>query len=262
MHFLILGSLKVESSGKRISITAPKQRAVLSALLLHANNEVQIDRLIRFVWDAQPPTTAQTTLQSYIYRLRQLLQPLPGVELKTSIDSYMLSVGYADTDLWYFRKEVERAREQAILGELADAVADFRTAIAVWRGNALAGVPGETIQQEARILEGERIAAYEELFSTEMLLGHNRQIVPQLHKVVSVYPLHEVFRAQLMLALYASGRQAEALQNYTIMRRRLTENFGIEPGRELQDLHNAILRQVPPAELTTTTPESRLSSSS
>ena len=121
MHFLILGNLKVENLGKRISITAPKQRAVLAALLLQANNEVQIERLIRFVWDGRPPVTAQTTLQSYIYRLRQLLRPLAGVELKTSTDSYMLSVDYAETDLWYFRQQVDTARAMARSDDKADA---------------------------------------------------------------------------------------------------------------------------------------------
>jgi DNA-binding SARP family transcriptional activator len=249
MHFLILGNLKVENSGKRMSITAPKQRAVLAALLLHANNEVQMERLIRFVWDGRPPVTAQTTLQSYIYRLRQLLRPLPGVELKTSTDSYMLSVDYADTDLWYFRQQVDAARKMARCGDKADAAQTFRCALDVWRGNAFAGIPGKTVQQEARVLEGERIAAYEELFSAELDLGRHRQIIPELNKVVSVYHLHELFRAQLMLALYASGRQVEALQNYAIMRRRLSENFGIEPGQELQELHESILKQVPATQL-------------
>jgi DNA-binding SARP family transcriptional activator len=249
MYFFILGSLEVKSAGKRIPITAPKQRAVLAALLLDANNEVPIDRLTRFVWDGRPPVSAQTTLQSYIYRLRQLLRPLVGVELKTSPDSYMLYVNSTDTDLWYFRQHVDDAREKARLGESSSSVPDLRKALAVWRGNALAGVPGEAIQQEARFLEGERIAAYEELFSTEIFLGNHRQIVPELQKVVSEYQFHEVLRAQLMLALYASGRQAEALQNYALIRRKLREDLGIEPGQELQELHKSILEQVPAAKI-------------
>ncbi|WP_170026287.1 AfsR/SARP family transcriptional regulator [Actinomadura oligospora] len=258
MHFFLLGSLKVESSGRRISITAPKQRAVLAALLLNANNEVQIDSLIRYVWDARPPATAQTTLQSYIYRLRQLLRAVPGVELGTATDSYLLSVDEVDTDLWYFRRRAEAAREAVALGEPEEAVPRFREALGAWRGGALAGIPGAAIQQEARILEGERIAVYEELFGTEMRLGRHRQIVPELHKVVSVYQVHEAFRAQLMLALYASGRQAEALQHYAVMRRRLSEHFGIEPGQELQELHRSILNRVPAMELSRRTKESIL----
>ncbi|MFC6016162.1 BTAD domain-containing putative transcriptional regulator [Plantactinospora solaniradicis] len=249
MHFFILGSLEVKSPEKRIQITAPKQRAVLAALLLGANSEVPIDQLIRFVWDNRPPATAQTTLQSYIYRLRQLLRPLPGVGLKTDIDSYMLDVGQTDTDLWFFRGQVEDARKKAQVGQLSESVSSLRGALSVWRGNSLSGIPGETVQQEARVLDGERIAAYEELFATEILLGNTRQIIPELHKVVSVYQFHEAFRAQLMLALYASGRQAEALQNYALIRRRLRDRLGIEPGQDLQELHRSILEQVPAAQM-------------
>src|SRR6266699_5933129 len=117
MYFFILGSLEVMLSGQRIPITAPKQRAVLTPLLLDANNEVPIDRLTRFVWDGRPPTTAQTTIQSYVYRLRQLLRPLAGVELKTSTDSYLLNVDPPDIDLWHFRNLVNDSRKRAQLGD-------------------------------------------------------------------------------------------------------------------------------------------------
>ncbi|GAA3199936.1 BTAD domain-containing putative transcriptional regulator [Dactylosporangium siamense] len=250
MHFFILGSLEVGSADRRIRITAPKQRAVLAGLLLGANHEVPLDQLIRFAWDGRPPATAHTTLQSYIYRLRQLLRPLPGVALRTNIDSYVLDVRHDDTDLWYFRGQVEEARALARLGKLAESAEGLRRAMAVWRGGSLSGIPGETVAQEARVIDGERISAYEELFDTEILLGRARQIIPELHKVVSNYAYHEVFRAQLMLALYASGRQAEALQNYALIRRRLRDTLGIEPGQELQELHRSILSQVPAAEIT------------
>lgn len=250
MHFFILGSFELESSDERIPITAPKQRAVLAALLLNANNEVPIDQLTHFVWDSRPPMTAQTTLQSYIYRLRRLLRPLARAELITRHHSYVLKVNLADTDLWYFRRLVENARKKTGAGELGDSVLDLRKALAVWRGSALSGIPGETVRQEARFLDGERIAAYEELFSAEILLGNHRQIIPELQKVVSGYQFHEALRAQLMLALYTSGRQAEALQHYALIRRSLRDDLGIEPGKELQNLHRSILEQLPAAEIT------------
>src|SRR5205085_3437394 len=102
-------------------------------------NEVPLDQLIRFVWDGRPPATAHTTLQSYIYRLRQILRPLPGVALRTNIDSYVLDVNRDDTDLWYFRGQVEQARAKARLGELAESVTGLRRAMAVWRGASLSG---------------------------------------------------------------------------------------------------------------------------
>lgn len=250
MHFFILGSLEVGTTERRIRITAPKQRAVLAALLLGANNEVPLEQLIRFAWDGRPPATAQTTLQSYIYRLRQLLRPIPGVALRTDIDSYVLDINRDDTDLWYFRGQAEEARSLARLGKLEASAELLRRAMSVWRGGSLSGIPGETVAQEARVIDGERVAAYEELFDTEIALGRARQIVPELHKVVSIHPYHEVFRAQLMLALYASGRQAEALQNYALIRRRLRDVLGIEPGQELQQLHRMILEQVPAGQIT------------
>jgi DNA-binding SARP family transcriptional activator len=249
MQFNILGSLEVGSPNHRIRITAPKQRALLVALLLSAGNEVPLEHLIRFAWDNHPPATAQTTLQSYIYRLRRLLSPLSGVELRTNTDSYLLDIDRDDTDLWFFRGQVEQARDLAGRGELDGSARHLRRGIAVWRGTSLSGVPGKTVVQEARILDGERIAAREELFDIEIALGRSRQIIPELHKIVTEHQYHEVFRAQLMLALYASGRQTEALQNYAVIRNRLRDRLGIEPGRELQELHRQILGQVPAAEI-------------
>jgi DNA-binding SARP family transcriptional activator len=245
VYFAILGSLEASASGASIPITAPKQRAVLATLLIDANNDVPIDRLTQYVWDGQPPVAAQTTLQSYIYRLRQLLRPMIGVGLQTSPASYMLHVDPGKTDVWSFKNLVADGRDQALRGDLQDSVRSLRTALSLWRGDALAGVPGEFIQREARFLEDERIAAYEDLFSAEIALGNHRTIIPELRKVVSSYPFHETLRAQLMLALYRAGRQAEALQAYGLIRRKLRDDVGIEPGPELQELHRSILEQVP-----------------
>ena len=245
MYFAILGGLDIRAAGERILITAPKQRAVLATLLLDANNEVPVDRLTRYVWDGQPPVAAQTTLQSYIYRLRQLLRPMTGAELQTSSASYMLRVDPSETDVLSFKQRVAEARDQMLSSNLHDSVRSLRRALALWRGNALVGVPGRLIQQEARFLEDERIAAYEDLFTAEIALGNHRKIVPELRKLVSLHQFHEMLGAQLMLVLYRSGRQAEALQVYTLIRRGLRDKLGIEPGAELQNLHKAILDQAP-----------------
>jgi DNA-binding SARP family transcriptional activator len=245
MNFSILGSLDVRVPGGRIAITAPKQRSALATLLLEINNEVPVDRLTRYIWDEQPPVSAQTTLQSYIYRLRQLLRPIAGVELETGPDSYTLRVDPARTDLWYFRERVNHAAMRASGGDLGDSVQSLREGLSVWRGRALSGVPGKNLRREARYLEDERILALEELFSAEMALGGHRRVIPELVKLVSVYQFHETFRAQLMLALYRSGRQAEALQVYLRTRRKMREDLGIEPGPELQELHQAIVERKP-----------------
>ncbi|MEU7861251.1 AfsR/SARP family transcriptional regulator [Nonomuraea sp. NPDC049141] len=245
MYFYILGSIEVRFSGRRIPITAPKQRAVLATLILNTNNEVPVDRFIKYVWDGQPPVGAQTTLQSYVYRLRQALRPLAGVEICTGSASYMLQAGSDDTDLGYFKQQVKNAHAEAQRGHLRCSVQIFRDALNIWRGNALAGVQGELIRQEARFLESERIAVYEELYGSEIALGNYRQIIPELQKRVAAYPFHEALRSQLMAALYCSGRQAEALQHYTHIRKRLSAELGIEPGSELQELQRAILDRVP-----------------
>jgi DNA-binding SARP family transcriptional activator len=247
MHFSILGSLEVSAAGERITITAPKQRAVLVTLLLEANNDVPVDRLAQYVWDGGPPAAAQTTLQSYIYRLRRLLCRMPDAEILTSSVGYVLQVDPAATDVWSFRQRVIDARDRAVGGDLAHSVRGLREALALWRGNALAGMPGRLIQREARFLEDERIAAYEDLFNAELALGNHRTLIPELRKMVSLHPFHETLRAQLMLALYQSGRQAEALHVFAAARRKLREDLGIEPGPELQALHKAVLQQVPAA---------------
>ncbi|MFI0373196.1 BTAD domain-containing putative transcriptional regulator [Actinomadura sp. 1N219] len=244
----MLGGLEIRVSGEQVALTPPKQRAILAALLLDVNHEVPISRLSRFIWDDRPPATAQTTLQSYIYRLRQFLRPL-AVELKTSNDCYVLEVRPAEIDLWHFRQRVREAREKTHDGRLDESVAEYRSALALWRGGALSAIPGELVRQEARLLEAERIAAYEELFTAEIRLGNHRQIIPELQKVVTAHPFHESLTALLMLALYSSARQAEALQHYRQVRRRLRDDLGIEPGQELQELHQSVLEQQPAEEI-------------
>jgi DNA-binding SARP family transcriptional activator len=245
MNFSILGSLDVRMPAGRIAITAPKQRATLATLLLEINNEVPVDRLTSYIWDGKPPASAQTTLQSYIYRLRQSLRPITGVELETGPDSYTLRVDPARTDLWYFRERVSHAAVRAANDDLRDSVRSLRDGLSVWRGSALSGVPGKNLRQEAQYLEDERIRALEELFGAEIALDGHRRVIPELVKLVSVYHFHETFHAQLMLAFYRSGRQAEALQVYLRTRRKLREKLGIEPGPELQELHQAILERRP-----------------
>lgn len=250
MNFAILGALEVRHPGGKIQITAPKQKSVLATLLLDVDNEVPIERLVDYVWDRRPPTAAQTTLQSYVYRLRQMFGPMPDVHLQSSASGYAIEIGSCVLDLRYFQDQVSEAHEQMKNGTKGNAVAAFRRALAAWRGNALAGVPGTLMRQEAHHLDNQRVAAYEELMNLELDLGNHRRVIPELHKIVAEYPFHEVFVAQLVLALYRSGRQAEALQNYALVRRRLREKLGIEPGVELQQLQKAILERIPASEIT------------
>src|SRR5690349_16533834 len=142
MIFHVLGCLEVRISGRRVGISAPKQKAVLATLVLEINNEVAVDRLVRYVWDGAPPPASHTTLQSYIYRLRQLLRPMAGVSLETSSSGYMLQANPFDADLWYFRHQILEAQQKVSAGNLDEALKGFRSGLSVWRGRALAGVPG------------------------------------------------------------------------------------------------------------------------
>jgi len=245
LQFRILGSLEVRNAGKKLIVTAPKQQAVLVSLVLGANEFVSIDSLADYVWDGRPPAAYRTTLQAYVYRLRRLFERSPGVELSTGIAGYMLEVNPVAIDLPVFRQKVQLARELVKCREIDRATRELRDALSVWRGNALSGVPGELLQQEARFLESERLAAYEELLSLEISLGNHRRIIPELSKLVISHPLRETLAAQLMLALYRSGMQAEALQSYAAARSRLREELGIEPGAELQELHKGVLSRLP-----------------
>src|SRR6185436_3917859 len=132
---------------------------------LEANNDVPVDRLAQYVWDGTPPAAAQTTLQSYVYRLRRLLCRMADAEILTSSVGYMLRVDPAATDVWLFRQGVSDARDRAVGGDLAHSVCGLRSALALWRGNALAGMAGRLIRREARFLDDERIAAYGDLFN-------------------------------------------------------------------------------------------------
>lgn len=251
MEFEILGALQVKASGREIPVTAPKQQAALAALLLSANCAVSADEMVEHLWSGQPPAAARSTLQAYIHRLRQLLSGMPGeVRLSTSTAGYTLELGSARLDLRIFHERVGEARHLAAAGDLSDAAVLLRGALSLWRGAALAGVPGDFIQEEARFLDAERIAAHEELLHLEMRVGNHQRIIPELIKLCNAHPFREAITAQLMVCLYRCGRQAEALRTFSQSRKRLREELGIEPGVDLQELQKAILTRVPVDQIT------------
>jgi DNA-binding SARP family transcriptional activator len=226
-------------------VTAPKEQAVLAALLLEANNVVSADGLSSRIWDNRPPAAADSTLHAYIYRLRRRLRPVPGCRLHTTPAGYSIEIVPAEIDLFVFRGEVDRARNQARVGELRESISSYRTAQGLWHGEPMAGIPGTHFQQEARFLMIERLCAYEELLATELYAGHHHSILPELFRLVAAYPFRENLIAQLIVALYRAGRQAEALRVFWDTRSRLREDLGIEPGPELQRLQQAILSHQP-----------------
>jgi DNA-binding SARP family transcriptional activator len=239
VKFRILGPLDVTNDAGPIAVEAPKQRALLGVLLLHANETVSTDRLIDELWGERPPATATKVLQTYVSQLRRLV----GADaIRTRPPGYLLRVEEEAVDAAEFRRLTAEGRGLAADGRHDAASAQFRQALALWRGPPLADVVFESFaRNEVERLEEERLGAVMDLFDAELALAHHEQVVPELETLVSQHPLHERLRAQLMLALYRSGRQADALSTYQQGRRVLVDELGLEPSRELQELEKAIL---------------------
>lgn len=237
LEFRILGPTEVWDNGTQLQLGGPKQRAVLALLLLDAGRVVSTDRLIDLLWGEQPPPTASTSLQNFISQLRKLL----GADvLATKPPGYRLEIDPEQLDLERFRRLVEAAKQ----GPPDERAARLREALALWRGPALADLAFEAFaQNEIARLEELRLAALEEQIQADLDAGGHAELVGELESLVREHPLRERLRAQLMLALYRSGRQVEALQVYHDARRELVDELGIEPSSTLQQLHGAILRQ-------------------
>jgi DNA-binding SARP family transcriptional activator len=237
VDFRILGSLEVERDGTLLPLRSPKDRAVLAILLLHAGRVVSTDALVGALWGDEPPPTAGKSLQNSISQLRKLL----GSDLlATRPPGYVLPIEPEQLDLGRFERLVEEARgaEPAIRSE------KLREALALWRGPPLAEFTYESFAQlEIARLEELRLATLEQRVDADLELGKHAELVGEVEALVSEHPLRERLRGQLMLALYRSGRQAEALQVYQSCRRALLEALGIDPSPVLQQLHGSILRQ-------------------
>jgi DNA-binding SARP family transcriptional activator len=234
MEFRILGPLEVLSDGQALDLGGQKQRALLALLLLEANKPVSRDRLIDALWDEEPTATAQKAIQVYVSQLRKLL----GKErLLTRAPGYLLHAEADELDLAHF----QRLRAE---GKLHDA-------LALWRAPALAEFAQQRFAQtEIARLEELRLACLEERLDADLAEGRQAELVGELEALVREYPLRERLRELLLVALYRSGRQAEALAAYQDGRAALVDELGIEPGKALRELHQAILRQDPALELT------------
>jgi DNA-binding SARP family transcriptional activator len=229
VEFRVLGPLEVLDEGRSIPLPGPKARALLVLLLLDANRVVPLDRLVDGLWDEAPPETATKTLQVYVSQLRKALGP---ERIQTHARGYSVAAG---------PDELDTARFEHLAGE-----GRFDEALAVWRGPALADFREERFARDAAArLEELRLGAEEGRIEGELAAGRDSQVVADLERLVSEHPLRERLRGQLMLALYRSGRQAEALELFRRTRTELVDALGVEPGPELQELHRAILAQSP-----------------
>jgi DNA-binding SARP family transcriptional activator len=241
MEFAILGPLEVRDGGATLSLGAPRQRAVLALLLLHANQVVPADRLIDELWGDEAPETAKVILQGYISGLRKVLG---AHRIATRAAGYVIELEPDRLDLLRFEALLVEAGARAAEGEPAAAAAGYRDALRLWRGPALVDFAYESFAQAPiSRLEELRLTALEKRIDADLALGRHADLVAELEGLVAEHPVREPFRAQLMLALYRSARQAEALEVYRAGRRALVDELGIDPSQALQELEQAILRQ-------------------
>ena len=240
-EFRILGPLEVEQGSGALRVGGKKRQALLAVLLLHANELVPSEQLIDELWGDETPETAAKIIQNNVSQLRKLLEP--GV-LLTRGSGYLLRVEPDQLDARRFERLVEEGRQALATGDPESASAKLREGLALWRGPALADFVYEPFAKgEIAGLEELRLAAIEYRIEADLALGRHADLVSELEALLVQHPLRERLRAHLMLALYRSGRQAEALEVYKRTRQQLIDELGIEASPALQRLEKAILLQ-------------------
>jgi DNA-binding SARP family transcriptional activator len=250
MDFRILGPLEVLDEGRRVALGGTKQRALLGLLLVNAGETLSTDRLIDELWGDRPPATAAKTVQVHISRLRKALAAGAGSASEgvvvTREHGYQLEIDPERLDSHQFERLLVEGRSELAANRPERAAAVLETALSLWRGRPLADLAYEAFAQgEIARLEDLRVAALEQLIEAKLALGRHVEVIGELESLIGDYPYRERLRAQLMLALYRSDRQADALQAYQDARRSLTDELGIEPGERLRELERAVLAQDP-----------------
>ena len=257
MEFRILGPLEVLEGDRSLALGGSRQRALLAVLLLHANETLSTDALLDELWSQRPPATAAKTVQVHVSRLRKALA-VDGRTgpIVTRDHGYRLEADPEQIDARRFERLVAEARGDLDAGEPRRAAATLEEARALWRGPPLADLAYEAFaQSEIARLADLRVAATELHVEARLALGAHAEVVGELEALIAEHPYRERLRGQLMLALYRSDRQAEALQAYQDARRALVDELGIEPGEHLRELERAVLAQDPALALTVEQPD-------
>jgi DNA-binding SARP family transcriptional activator/streptogramin lyase len=254
MEFRVLGSLEAVAEGRSLALGAAKQRALLAVLVLNDNRIVSTDRLIDALWGEEAADGAAHTVQVYVSALRKALRvpgsPAPETILVTQGPGYVLRVEPETIDLHRFERIVGEGRRALAAGQPARAADLLEEALGLWRGPPLAEFAHEAFAQPdiARI-EDLRLSAVEDRIEADLDLGRQAEVLGELRSLVADHPLRERLRGHLMLALYRSGRQSEALDVYRDGRQLLADELGIDPSPDLQRLERAILEQDPELEV-------------
>src|SRR3954454_4461618 len=244
MEFGILGPLEVRADGRPVALSGARPRAVLAVLALHANRPVSAERLALALWGEDVPPGAVKTVQVYVARLRKALDDADV--LITTPAGYVLRVAPGELDAERFERRVADGRQALAAGRGDDAAAELRAALELWRGPPLADLASTPFAPaEIARLEEQHLAAVEGRVDADLAAGRHAELVGELQQLITQQPWRERLHAQLMLALYRSGRQADALDAYRHARDVLIDQLGIEPGSELHDLQQAILAHDP-----------------
>jgi DNA-binding SARP family transcriptional activator len=242
VDFGLLGPLVVRDGTRDVSVSAPRQRALLAALLLEAGRVVGLDALAEVLWEGQPPAGARGALHSAVQRLRSTLGSSGADLIETRAPGYLIRVDDGQLDVREFSALAARGQAAAAAGTWAQAADLLREALGLWRGEPLADVPSQLLRdREAPAIKDQRLQALVTRIDADLHLGRQGEILTELRQLVVAHPLQEQFHTQLMLSLYRSGRQADALAAYQDVRRVLARELGIDPGPELRLLHQRIL---------------------
>ncbi|MEU2779563.1 BTAD domain-containing putative transcriptional regulator, partial [Streptomyces sp. NPDC007162] len=244
IRFRILGSLECWDEDERVHVGGPVNERVLVTLLLEPQRVLPVHRLIEAVWDQDAPATAAHQVRKAVAELRQRI-PGGRTLIVTDGPGYRASVTLEQLDLLQFTDALQRARDHTAAGRTTEATALLRKALALWRGPVLSGSGGAVVDAASASLEERRTTAVEQLFDLRLEAGESASLIAEIREAVRDNPLREPLRGHLMLALYRSGRQAEALEEYGTIRAVLDEELGIQPGTSLRELHQAILRNDP-----------------
>jgi DNA-binding SARP family transcriptional activator/tetratricopeptide (TPR) repeat protein len=246
MEFGLLGPLLVRVDESQVAVSAGKQRVLMAALLLRANEVVASADLAAAVWQGGPPGSSRVTLQNYVKRLRHALEPTGRDRIVTRPAGYLIEVGPGELDVTRFTELHAAGLAAARAGAWPDAADRLAAALEVWRGQPLADVPSPALARtEGQRLTELRLGALEARIDAQLHLGMHRELIPELEELAAAEPLRERVHELLMLALYRSGQRAAALATYRNTSRQLVDELGIEPGPALRELNQRIQRADP-----------------